>query len=703
MKRTLVFIFLLIISTILCSCTAELDHLNNPPQDNPSFPNGEPPIGLPEGPNNGVVEEDPKSEINEDIVVNPPEVVVDTDYQISYVSGTQNAYSINNDTITFTEISEETAYSITGSLDGNIVIDVGNEYKFELIFNGFTITSSSSNPIIIISGDEIQLTAKKDTINYIYDYRKAIDSTDSTLYLACLYSLVDLELAGKGKLEIYSENNNGVHTKDDLQVKNLSLNVVCMDNALKGNDSVTIESGIIKLVAKAGDGIKTTNSHINENENQKGNITILGATLDIYAACDGIDSAYDVLINKDSATVNVYTDKYSGYSDLETEVESNSFYYIRYSNYSYNYSIKYYNSETNEYKWENASYSSKSGRYYFYKINKPSGYDKLILYIYASNQEQGQDSSYYKSYTLSINDSYDTIAVSSRGSCDWTNYSSSQGGFGGGMQEGNTDKGEYSTKGIKADNQILISAGTIKINSYDDAIHANNTATLENGSTPLGLIEISGGNLTLYSNDDGIHADGNLIISGGTINVTYSYEGIEGNIIKISDGNIGIISKDDGINATATSSTSISFTGGSTFIYASGDGIDSNSTTSYSGIVFNGGDVVVISTSGGNSAIDSERGYTYSTGRVLAIMPSGGMSSEATNCSNFSSIATKTSLSLSQGNYLNISISSTDICTVKMPTPVNNAIVIYLGSKSASMTSVTSSSKTLDNNGIYWN
>lgn len=701
MKKIFLLMLISVLLFLITSCTLPMRDDNKP--EFPNFDNNGPNIN---GNNPPVEVEEPEREENDEIVADPGEVEVDTDYQITLISGTENAYKVEDGTIFFNTISSNTVYSITGSLEGNIVIDVSDSYKFELQFNNFTLSSTDINPITILSGDEVQITAKKDSLNYIYDYREAIDSTDTTLYSACIYSLVDLDIAGKGKLEVYSQNNNGIHTKDDLEVKNLTLNVVCMDNALKGNDGVTIESGTINLVAKAGDGIKTTNSHINSNNNQKGTITIMDASVEIYAACDGIDSAYDVIVNGETANLNIYTDKYSGYSNVVTDVASAA-YYIRYSNNSYNFSIKYMNSQTNEYKWENANYDSQSGRYYFYKINKPSGYDKLVLYIYSSGQTQGQDEQYYKSYDMSVNDSYDTLAVSSRGSCDWTNYStSSQGGFGGmgGMQEGNTDKGTYSTKGIKADNQITICAGNIKINSYDDSIHANNTATLENGATPLGNIVINGGNLTLYSNDDGVHADGNLAISGGVVSVTNSYEGIEGNVIEVSGGSIGVVSKDDGLNATATSGTSIALSGGSIFVYASGDGIDSNSTTSYSGISFSGSNVVVISTSGGNSAIDSERGYSYTSGKVVAIMPSGGMSSEATNCSNFSSVATqKSSLSLTQSTYLTVSVSSTVICCIKMPASLSGAMAIYLGSSNATIGTTTSNSYTLDNNGVYWN
>ena len=686
MKKSSLLILILLIMISLVSCTFT-------PQEKPN-----------DGPSINVTE--PNEEVNEDIDSVPTEIIPSTDYNIIYTSGSKNVFTITDNTIIFSEITEDSVYQITGSLDGNIVIDLKNDFKLTLEFVDFTLTSSSINPITILSGSKVELKAKKDTINYIYDYRDTVDSSNEELFSATIYSLIDLELSGKGKLEVFSKNNNGIHTKDDLEVKNLTLNVNCKDNALKGNDSVTIESGNVNLVAKVGDGIKTTNSHINDNENQKGYINILGGTINIYAACDGIDSSYDVLI--ENAELNIYTDKYSGYSDNVTESPSESIYYIRTSSGSYRYSVKYYNSETNEEVWYNAKATSSSGRYYYYEVTKPEGYNKLILYVYSSNQTQGQEGSYYKKFDMTVNNNYDTMAISSRWSCDWTKYSSENnfggGGFpGGGFNEGNSDKGTYSTKGIKADNQISINSGTIKVNSYDDSIHASSGVSLENGKTSLGNVVINGGDLTLYSNDDGIHADNILTINDGNIQVTNSYEGLEGNIVSITGGSIGIISKDDGINATATSGTSITLSGGMIYIYAGGDGIDSNSRASYEGIAFKGSDVVVISNSGGNSAIDSEKGYLYSKGKVIAIMPSGGMSNETINCSNFNSVGTKkTNVSLTSGIYLEISVSNSLVCSVKMPVSISNAMVVYLGSSSASISTTTNSSYTYNSNGVYF-
>lgn len=150
------------------------------------------------------------------------------------------------------------------------------------------------------------------------------------------------------------------------------------------------------------------------------------------------------------------------------------------------------------------------------------------------------------------------------------------------------------------------------------------------------------------------------------------------------NGDISIVSSDDGINSTATSGQGIVIGGGNLYILAGGDGLDSNSRTAYSGIVFKGGKTVVISTSGGNSAIDTEAGYTYTSGSVLAIMPNGGMTSEATHCSNFSSVAKKISMSLSSGKTLTVSVSNSAILSVKIPCNLS-AIVIYLGSTSANI------------------
>ncbi len=681
---------------------------------------------------------------------------IETNLQVICTEGTPNAYTLENGVLTFSGLTGDSIYTIKGDLGGHIVVDAG-EYKFELVLEGALIQSNNESPIVVTGGDKFTLTAKKDTANFIYDLRDAVDSNLEGVHSGALHVECDMQVGGKGSLTVESRNNNGIHTKDDLEVKNLTLTVTCIDNALKGNDSVSIESGNVVLISRCGDGIKSSNSDISDKGNQRGDVSILGGKIDIYSASDGIDASHNVTVDG-TAELNIYTDKFSEYSEEVTAV-SESVYYIRYASNRYNFAVKYTN-DAGESVWKTAKLesgidmggmqqetqsggdqgtppdgfgggmqggSSRPGKPgsqqeqiamgFVYEVDKPTGYKKMQIFAYTADQKPENGEYAVASQVISINESYDLLELTENGSSfeiRWTNYSMEQGsgGFpgmgggrpagGGGMGgfpgEGNTQTSDHSAKGIKAANEIVINGGDIFIKAYDDGIHANADTMLENGKNPTGNVTVCGGNLSIYSNDDAMHADGVLTVSSGDVSITNSYEGIEGNTVVISGGNISVRSSDDGINSQSTSGTGIEIKGGTLYIFASGDGIDSNTRDSYKGIIFGGGNTVVISTSGGNSAIDTERGYSYTGGYVLALMPSGGMSSEAKHCQNFGSVAQSTSLRLNSGEYLTVG----DILTLKMPTSLNG-LVIFIGDKDAKISSSASSDAKVDESGVKWN
>ncbi len=559
-----------------------------------------------------------------------------TSFTVTLSSGTDGAYSLDGDELTFSGIAEETEYSLTGEFFGNIVIDAGDDYEFGLELNGFTITSYEECPVSITSGDKVTISAKKGSENFVYDYRDAV--TDEEAISSAVYAECDLNVQGKGELTVISANNNGIHTKDDLKVKNLTLTVVCEDNALKGNDSVTIESGIITLTANTGDGIKTKNSDISDKGNQRGIVTISGGTVTICAAYDGIDAAYDVVITGD-AIVDIYTDGYAEGSETSAQ---------------------------NALVSDSASATSASAQ-------AVGGFGGM------NGMNGGQGGGFPNG--------------GGQGGQGGMN-----GGQGGQNGEGNSNKTDYSAKGIKSANDITISGGTITVKSTDDAIHANSDEELENGETSTGNVTVSGGTLILSSEDDAIHADGSVLVSGGTITVTACYEGLEGATVEISGGSVSIISSDDGINGTGTTGAAITISGGELYVLAGGDGLDSNSRASYGGIVFSGGKTVVISYGQADSAIDTESGYSYTGGYVLAVGLSAGMNGEeSTYVQNFSSIGTKKTINLANGAYL----SAGDYVTLKMPRAMN-ALAIFIGDGSASLTSSSSSSSSLNASGVCW-
>lgn len=298
---------------------------------------------------------------------------------------------------------------------------------------------------------------------------------------------------------------------------------------------------------------------------------------------------------------------------------------------------------------------------------------------------------YSKQIIIKLGDNQNCISVTLANSSlnlGWTTYNTTSSGGrpggNGGMQEGNLDKAEYSCKGIKAQNVISIFGGDITIKSHDDAIHASGNVVLENLETSLGNVLISGGNISIYSDDDGVHADNEVTISGGLVNITKSYEGVEGNIITFNGGVTQIVSSDDGINATEFNATPyIYFKGGVIYLDASGDGIDSNGS-----IEMNGGYVIAQGpSSSGNGVLDYDKTFTATGGYLLAIGKSG-MNQGVVASGNAKSL-TK-SISSNTSSYVSLNVDGVNMLILKVTRSSMDYCVASYEGTSASINITTS-------------
>ena len=216
-------------------------------------------------------------------------------------------------------VYEASEIALSDELYGSLKITGSDTYPLVLDLNGVSITAYSTLPALFIDQfDEVEISVKKATVNNIFDEREQVEELASAVYITC-----DATFKSTGTLNVQAENNNGIHCKDDLTLQKLTLNVTSVDNALKGNDSVTINSGTYTLIAKGGDAIKTSNSDISSKGKQRGTITILDGTLNLFAATDGLDASYDVVIGSSTTNpvINIYTDKYSEYSEEVTKTD----------------------------------------------------------------------------------------------------------------------------------------------------------------------------------------------------------------------------------------------------------------------------------------------------------------------------------------------------------------------------------------------
>ena len=217
---------------------------------------------------------------------------------------------------------------------------------------------------------------------------------------------------------------------------------------------------------------------------------------------------------------------------------------------------------------------------------------------------------------------------------------------------------------------LKICGGTFDITCGEDALKSTNDS--EEGR---GFVTIDGGDFTISAGDDAVHAETLMRITAGTVDVLTCYEGYEGAVVRIDGGTTSIVSSDDGINAANGSSSEggmpmggggrvgaggpdagagdiagaseaagagddadagavpgvsegtsagastckVVVTGGTTYVSAGGDGVDSNGSVEVSGGVL----MVEGPTSNADSFFDYDSSATITGGTVLMVGSTG--------------------------------------------------------------------------------
>jgi len=242
--------------------------------------------------------------------------------------------------------------------------------------------------------------------------------------------------------------------------------------------------------------------------------------------------------------------------------------------------------------------------------------------------------------------------------------------------------------GIGSKDDLVITGGSITINSANDALRGRDSIAIKSGTFTIdaggdglqsnndedvekGWISIDGGAFKITAESDGIQATTSLVVNSGTIDIAKCYEGLEGANVTVNGGNIRIKADDDGLNAAggndgssvdarpienASSDDSTYFiriNGGYLTVDAAGDGIDANGS-----LYFSGGTVLVSGpTNNGNGALDYD-GTCEITGGTLAIAGSSGMAQSPGDTSSQNSVTVYYSSVQKSGTLVTLSDSS---------------------------------------------
>lgn len=536
--------------------------------------------------------------------INVSEMFTDNDKEVGYdeenstkielnkTTATSNSDDVSIDGTTVT-IKNEGTYILSGDLEnGKIIVDSEKTDKLQIVLNGANISCEGSAPIYVKQADKVFLTLANETTNTLTstgEYETSDDNIDSVIF-----SKDDLTLNGTGTLTVKSESGHGIVSKDDLVVTSGTYNINAASHGLSANDSIRIADGKFSITS-GKDGLHSENT----DDTKLGYIYVADGEFNITAGYDALDASS--AIQADGGTFDVTT---GGGSAKAASKRGGAPEGEKPSGERPKMPSRDGEKPTGEPPTDMQNGEKPTG-------NPPSGRE---------NEEPPAKPDVESSQQNSTSESGNTTNENTSNKSENTNTT----------ENTSTEESTNSMKGLKAETNLVLNGGTYNIDSCDDSIHSNKDVTITNGT------------YSIKSGDDAVHAEKTTKVTNGTINVIKSYEGIEGLDIELKGGKITVVADDDGINAAGgnddsgtvepfenkggmneATNGSITISGGTIDINASGDGIDANGNLTVTG----GTTYVSGSENGGNSALDYSGEAKITGGTFVAV----GMSEMSQN------------------------------------------------------------------------
>ena len=399
-------------------------------------------------------------------------------------------------------VADEITYTLSGSSnDGEFYMS--GSYKATVELNGLTLTNA--NPVTSGAAVHIQ-DGKRIKVKVVTGTTNTLTDAASGSQKGCLYIKGHAEFAQKGTLNIIGNVKHGIKTGEYMTLKNANVNITsAVGDGISCSQYFLMESGAVSICGTGDDGIQcdldgdtSTGVTTDHEEEDSGNIYILGGTIDVNVtatAAKGIKAEGDMQISGGTITVKTTGNGEWDSDDQETKAACGLT----------------CDGDMTISGGKITLTSTGSG-------GKGMKCDGLLTISDGTIDVVTSGGLYYNNGTTeNTNYTGDTDRISS-------NYYSSPKGIKAGLktQSGssytysggiditggiiNVTTGGHNAEGIESKNYLNIYGGHITVNAYDDAINSGQDMTITDGYI-----------YARSTNNDGIDSNGNLYIKGGVV------------------------------------------------------------------------------------------------------------------------------------------------------------------------------------------
>ena len=410
---------------------------------------------------------------------------VDITLSNSSASCKDSSVTVADGSVTITKAG---TYKLSGTFTGQIIVNVGDDEKVQLVLDNANITKDGSAALYVVNADKVFVTTVSGTENTLSSTGEFTTSEDETNVDGAVFSKSDITFNGNGTLNVKCESKHGIVTKDDLKITSGTYNITSASQGLSGKDSVRIAGGNI-TVTSGTDGIHSENA----DDTEKGYVYISGGTLSITSGKDCIDASGTIDIKDGTFTLKAG----GGSSEKTTGNDSESYKGVK-ADGALTISGGTFTIDT----LDDAIHSNTDVTVTGGTFDISTGDDG----IHADNNTvvSGGEINIAKCYeglegqTVTVSGGKITLTASDDGI-------NAAGGDNGGIGGG------FGPDSFSADSnaKITITGGEIHVTASGDGLDSN------------GDLEISGGTVYVYGptsgGDGSLDYDGNAVITGGTV------------------------------------------------------------------------------------------------------------------------------------------------------------------------------------------